>query len=86
MAIKPRRFSAIRSFYGLSRRAYCSVLMPRFHAPSLIMDGEIIAIRRGRPDFGLLQSRMHRRHPPGLLVRQAPVQLYLFDLLYHDGQ
>jgi bifunctional non-homologous end joining protein LigD len=52
----------------------------------VIVDGEIIAIRHGRPDFGLLQSRMQVRHPPGHLVRQVPVQLYLFDLLHHDGQ
>ena len=29
----------------------------------VILDGEIMAIRHGRPDFGLLQSRMHVRHP-----------------------
>src|SRR6202522_1911941 len=28
----------------------------------------------------LLLSRMHARHPPGHLVREVPVQLYLFDL------
>jgi bifunctional non-homologous end joining protein LigD len=52
----------------------------------VIVDGEIIAIGQGRPDFGLLQSRMHVRDPPASLVRQAPVQLYLFDLLHHNGQ
>jgi ATP-dependent DNA ligase len=29
---------------------------------------------------------MHVRDPPGRLVRQVPVQLYLFDLLHHEGQ
>jgi bifunctional non-homologous end joining protein LigD len=52
----------------------------------VIMDGEIVAIGQGRPDFELLQSRMHVRDPPGRLVRQVPVQLYLFDLLHHHGQ
>jgi bifunctional non-homologous end joining protein LigD len=51
----------------------------------VILDGEIIAIRGGRPDFGLLQSRMHVRRPPGQLIREAPVHLYLFDLLHADG-
>jgi bifunctional non-homologous end joining protein LigD len=60
-------------------------LARRVDAP-VIVDGEIIAIRQGRPDFELLQSRMHVRHPPVRLVRQAPVQLYLFDLLHHGGQ
>jgi bifunctional non-homologous end joining protein LigD len=62
-----------------------AVLGQRVSAP-VIVDGEIIAVGQGRPDFGLLQSRMHVRDPPASLVRQAPVQLYLFDLLHHDGQ
>ncbi len=57
-----------------------AVLARRVDVP-VIVDGEIIAIRDGRPDFGWLQSRMHVRHPPGCLVREVPVQLYLFDLL-----
>jgi bifunctional non-homologous end joining protein LigD len=52
----------------------------------VIVDGEIIAIRDGRPDFGLLQSRMHVRRPFGQLVRDAPVHLYLFDVLHADGE
>src|ERR1039457_2468631 len=62
-----------------------AVLAGRVGVP-VIVDGEIIAISQGRPGFGLLQSRMHVRHPPAYLVRQAPVQLYLFDLLHHGGQ
>jgi len=62
-----------------------AVLAQRVSAP-VIVDGEIIAIRGGRPDFALLQSRIHVRDPPAHLVRQVPVQLYLFDLLHHDGQ
>jgi bifunctional non-homologous end joining protein LigD len=61
-----------------------AVLAGRTGVP-VILDGEIVALRNGRPDFGLLQSRMHVRHPPGRLVRNAPVQLYLFDLLHRDG-
>jgi len=52
----------------------------------VIVDGEIIAIRGGRPDFGLLQSRIHVRRPPGRLVRDVPVQLYLFDVLQCGGE
>jgi len=48
----------------------------------VILDGEIVALRAERPDFGLLQSRMHVRRPTARLVQEAPVQLYLFDLLY----
>jgi bifunctional non-homologous end joining protein LigD len=62
-----------------------AVLAQRADAP-VVLDGEIIAIRHGRPDFGVLQSRMHVRNPPARLVRDAPVQLYLFDLLYHGSE
>jgi hypothetical protein len=58
-----------------------AVLADRVPGP-VIVDGEIIALGRGRPDFGLLRSRMHARHPPDRLVQAVPVQLYLFDLLY----
>jgi bifunctional non-homologous end joining protein LigD len=51
----------------------------------VILDGEIVALADGRPDFELLQSRMHVRHPPGRLVQAVPVELYLFDLL-HRGE
>jgi bifunctional non-homologous end joining protein LigD len=59
-----------------------AVLADRVRAP-VILDGEIVALRGGRPDFGLLQSRMHVRRPAARLVEGAPVQLYLFDLLHH---
>ena len=59
-----------------------AVLARRVRAP-MILDGEIVAVHAGRPDFGVLQSRMHVRHPPKRLVESIPVQLYLFDLLHH---
>jgi bifunctional non-homologous end joining protein LigD len=51
----------------------------------VILDGEIVALREGRPDFGLLQSRMHVQRPSERLVRSAPVLYYVFDLL-HRGE
>ncbi|MCW0213915.1 MAG: DNA ligase D [Pseudonocardia sp.] len=51
----------------------------------LLLDGEIVAAdAAGRPDFGLLQQRMHVRGPSAELVSAVPVSLYLFDLLV-DG-
>jgi bifunctional non-homologous end joining protein LigD len=47
----------------------------------VILDGEIVALRDGRPDFGLLQSRMHVLRPSDRLVAAAPVLYYVFDLL-----
>ena len=60
------------------------VLAERVSAP-VILDGEIVALRSGRPDFGLLQSRMHVQQPDDTLLRRAPVQFYVFDLL-HQGE
>jgi bifunctional non-homologous end joining protein LigD len=59
-----------------------AVLADRVRAP-VILDGEIVALRQGRPDFGLLQSRMHVQQPDEKLIRAVPVQLYVFDLLHH---
>src|SRR3954454_21680131 len=51
-----------------------------------ILDGEIVALRDGRPDFGLLQSRMHVQRPTERLLRSVPVTYYVFDVLFLDGR
>jgi bifunctional non-homologous end joining protein LigD len=60
------------------------VLADRVRTP-VILDSEIVALRHGRPDFGLLQSRMHVQQPDDKLLRAAPVHIYVFDLL-HQGE
>lgn len=52
----------------------------------VVLDGEIVALRDGRPDFSALQTRMHVRQPPQRLVRTVPVQYFVFDLLQHAGR
>jgi bifunctional non-homologous end joining protein LigD len=53
----------------------------------LVVDGEIVAVDRlGRPDFGLLQQRMHVQRPTPDLIRHTPVSFFAFDLLEVDGQ
>ncbi|HVM27717.1 MAG TPA: non-homologous end-joining DNA ligase [Mycobacteriales bacterium] len=47
-----------------------------------LLDGEVVAFSGGRPDFGVLQSRMHARRPPPALLREVPVTLMLFDVLH----
>lgn len=52
----------------------------------VLLDGEIVALDAGgRPNFGLLQDRMHVRHPPPELRARIPVSFYAFDLLHLDG-
>jgi bifunctional non-homologous end joining protein LigD len=52
----------------------------------VLLDGEILTLGdSGRPDFGLLQQRMHIRSPSPELVDRVPIAYYLFDLLDFDG-
>jgi bifunctional non-homologous end joining protein LigD len=57
-------------------------------AAEIVVDGEIVAMdAHGRPDFGALQSRMHRTGPEvGRLAVAAPVTYLVFDLLAADGE
>jgi bifunctional non-homologous end joining protein LigD len=51
------------------------------HRP-MLLDGEIVTLdEAGRPDFGLLQRRMHVRQPSADLLRSVPTAFYVFDLL-----
>lgn len=51
-----------------------------------VFDGEVVVLdEQGRPDFGLLQARMHVRAPGPDLLSSAPVLYYVFDLLHLDG-
>lgn len=53
---------------------------------SLVLDGEIVALVRGRPaPFQALQSRMHRTSGVGAAVASAPAAIVVFDLL-RDGR
>ncbi|MFC4944122.1 non-homologous end-joining DNA ligase [Pseudonocardia sp. GCM10023141] len=53
----------------------------------LLLDGEIVALdAKGRPDFGLLQHRMHVRGPAPELRAAVPVLFYAFDLLVLDDE
>jgi bifunctional non-homologous end joining protein LigD len=52
----------------------------------VLLDGEIVTLgEAGRPDFGLLQQRMHVRSPSLELVNRVPVSYYVFDLLDLEG-
>jgi bifunctional non-homologous end joining protein LigD len=53
-----------------------------------VVDGEIVAkAEQGRPDFGVLQNRMHRTGPEVPRMAAAkPVTFLVFDLLGWDGE
>lgn len=54
-----------------------------------VVDGEIVALdRRGRPNFGLLQSRMKLTRKPDVnkAMQSTPVHFMVFDLLELDGE
>lgn len=56
---------------------------------SAVLDGEIVAVdTRGRPDFGLLQTRMKLTDAREIatVATNTPVKFMLFDLLELNGQ
>ncbi|NLG85354.1 MAG: ATP-dependent DNA ligase [Firmicutes bacterium] len=57
------------------------------HAPC-VLDGEIVALRDGRPSFLNLQKRHQARRPEAIarLGRAIPVVYVVFDLLYYEGR
>lgn len=50
-----------------------------------VLDGEIVVLRSGRPDFAALQQRMHIARPNPARVRANPAGYLAFDLLALDG-
>jgi DNA ligase-1 len=58
------------------------------HAQNAVLEGEVVAVTAdGRPlPFQVLMRRLGRVHDIWTLRQQVPVKLYLFDLLYADGE
>ncbi len=55
----------------------------------LVLDGEIVTLTpKGRPDFGLLQTRMGLTRPAEVraAAERAPAHYFVFDLLELDGK
>jgi bifunctional non-homologous end joining protein LigD len=54
--------------------------------PGTVLDGEMVVLRDGKPDFRLLQSREQARTPLNIrsLARSHPATYVVFDLLYES--
>lgn len=54
----------------------------------VLLDGELVVLVEGRPDFGGLANRMHTRDPrrAARLATTAPATYLAFDLLRLDGR
>lgn len=53
-----------------------------------IVDGEIVAMKEGRPSFELLQSRINLAKESDIerIAKEIPVTFVAFDILYLDGR
>jgi bifunctional non-homologous end joining protein LigD len=66
-----------------------SAMAATLGSQQLVLDGEIVAFDSGgRPDFGVLQQRMHVTSPGAVeaLVASVPVSFLAFDLLHLGGR
>lgn len=53
----------------------------------VILDGEVIAVRDGKPmPFQQVLRRFRRKHEVSKMVEKIPLQLYVFDILYANGE
>jgi DNA ligase-1 len=60
----------------------------REHVKSgVILDGEVIAIKDGKPlPFQHILRRFRRKHDVSKMVEKIPLQVHFFDILYRDGE
>lgn len=63
-------------------------LPQQIKAANAILDGELVALTQGRPDFRRLQQREQLADPLKIRLasRQVPVTYMVFDLLYLNGK
>lgn len=54
----------------------------------VLLDGEVVVLRRGVPSFGALAERMHVRDPrrAAAFAASAPATFVAFDVLRRDGE
>ncbi len=53
----------------------------------VILDGEAVAMKEGKPmPFQHILRRFRRKHEVSKMVEKIPIKVYLFDILFHDGE
>lgn len=63
-----------------------NVLPESVLARQAVLDGEIVVLdEKGRSSFERLQPRMQAARPGPALLQEAPVDYYVFDVIYCDG-
>ncbi len=55
--------------------------------PGVILDGEVIAVKDGKPmPFQHVLRRFRRKHDVAKMVEKIPLEAHFFDILYHEGE
>ena len=53
----------------------------------VILDGEAVAMKDGKPmPFQHILRRFRRKHEVSKMVDKIPIKVYLFDILFHEGE
>ncbi len=53
----------------------------------VILDGEVIAVKDGKPmPFQEVLRRFRRKHEVVKVMKEIPLEVYFFDVLYNDGE
>lgn len=61
-------------------------LAGQIRAGSVLLDGEMIALRNGKPSFSRILQRDLSRQEKNYLVQEVPVVYMVFDIIYHNGE
>jgi bifunctional non-homologous end joining protein LigD len=86
---QPLRLDTTRGNDATDRFPELGGLPARLAPHRVVLDGEVVAFGDdGRPNFGLLQHRMHLARPADAarVAATIPVCYVVFDLLWLDGQ
>ncbi len=86
--VTPERVSLFSRTHNDVSASYPEVVAALRALPgSLILDGEVVAIRDGRVlPFRYLQARLQRKDPSPELMAEVPVQYIVFDALAHNSE